>query len=266
VQIPSIQITSEELAGCALNGERLEVGSGHLQSEGCLILDGLFPVDSIVRLRSAFLKGYAGYLEDRPHTDALCVGDRRFMITVRVEPPFEDPQIYANPIVLQLLRKRLNDNLVLGSFGCVVALPGAGDQHCHRDGTALFETGFFDGMLPCYAITLVIPLVEMNQSTGMTRLWPRTHRIMGTDPTKTVACEQIVKVGSAFLMDYRLLHQGLGNCSSEVRPILYLVYNRPWYTDPANFWRQSPLLINRSAFETMPSAQKKLFARANIVD
>ena len=63
-------------------------------------------------------------------------------------------------------------------------------------------------------------------------------------------------------MDYRLTHQGRGNQSSMVRPILTMIYHRPWFRDIANYGKQDPLLMSREAFERVPKEHRHLFAWA----
>ena len=46
----------------------------------------------------------------------------------------------------------------------------------HRDGTELFAPSGLDLLLPAVAITVGIPLLEMNQIHGTTALWPGSHR------------------------------------------------------------------------------------------
>jgi hypothetical protein len=45
-----------------------------------------------------------------------------------------------------------------------------------------------------------------------------------------------------------------------VRPVLSLVYNRPWFRDCVNYELQEPLRISRSEFEQVPAAWRRLFA------
>jgi hypothetical protein len=261
----TIRPAPQELSDGVLSPERLQFAGTQLQRDGCLLLEGIFPVDAIEIWRKAFLDRYQSYLEDKKHGDALKVGDRRFMITIRLEPPFDDPNLYGNSILLQVLRKALSNECVLGSFGCVASLPGAEDQHVHRDSPALFGEGLIESMLPSYATTAILPLIDMNEKTGVTRVWSRSHRMR--DPEQQLPwTDPQAAIGSALLMDYRLMHQGTRNRSDQVRPIIYLVYNRPWYRDPVNFACQPPLSISRASYERLPQSTRTLFAGAQIVE
>ena len=44
-----------------------------------------------------------------------------------------------------------------------------------------------------------------------------------------------VDAGGAVLFDYRTVHRGTANRSAEDRPLLYLTFARPWFSDTVNF-------------------------------
>ena len=95
---------------------------------GCLLVKNALPVTYIEELVRSFTESYAEFFEDRNYPDALKVGDRRTMITVALEGPFNSPQLYANHVIFPVLRALLGTNLILGGFGAVVSLPGAQDR------------------------------------------------------------------------------------------------------------------------------------------
>ena len=101
---------------------------------------------------------------------------RRLLITIRLEPPFDDPRLFANPYLLPVLSAALDDGFVLGAFGVVCSLPSAPAQHHHDDGGILFPHSGIDMLLPAAAITVGIPLLEMNEIHGTTALWLGSHR------------------------------------------------------------------------------------------
>jgi ectoine hydroxylase-related dioxygenase (phytanoyl-CoA dioxygenase family) len=104
---------------------------------------------------------------------------------------------------------------------------------------------------------MLVPLVEMNESSGTTRTFMGSHR---ADFDKSAYQDPLVPVGSCLLMDYRLLHGGLANRSSKERPILYNVYCRPWFRDDLNFRRQSAIKISDEEFGRVPEALQNLFS------
>ena len=93
------------------------------------------------------MKAYSHYLDGSEHEDALTVGGRRLLITINLEPPFDDPQLFANPYLLPILSAALDDGFVLGAFGVVCSLPSAPAQHRHRRRNLYFH---FQALTRCY--------------------------------------------------------------------------------------------------------------------
>src|SRR5262249_49123788 len=150
------------------------------------------------------------------------------------EPPFDDSCLFANPYLLSVLSAMLGENLVIGAFGVVCALPSAPAQHIHHDGGDLFQRLDLDRLLPAFAITAAIPLLEMNAINGTTMLWLGSHR----DRSRALneeGIQPVVREGSCMIWDFRLKHSGTPNKGQLPRPLLYLTYCRPWFLDHINF-------------------------------
>jgi ectoine hydroxylase-related dioxygenase (phytanoyl-CoA dioxygenase family) len=98
------------------------------------------------------------------------VGDKRILVPVEVSGLFNTPHLYANPFVFPLAQDILGEECILGSFGAVAALPGAEDQHTHRDHPFLFQEEAIDTAMPAYAVTVIVPLVDVNEHHGTTRV------------------------------------------------------------------------------------------------
>ena len=173
------------------------------------------------------------------------------MIALALEPPFDDPQLFANPYLLSILSSELDKGFVIGAFGLVCSLPSAPAQHRHYDGGILFPSSGFDRLLPAAAVTVGIPLVEMNEFHGTTALWLGSHRD-DAPVIKEPGVTPVVREGSCMLWDFRLFHGGTPNCSNVPRPLLYLTYCRPWFVDHLNFNtktnpKQSPFLLVKNS-------------------
>ena len=120
-----------------------------------------------------------------------------------------------------------------------------------------------DAAMPTFAITMIVPLVDLNETNGTTRVYPGSR--MAPIPTaKTMAhCDPVASRGACLLMDYRLFHGGTPNRSSAVRPILYNVYYRPRFRDCVNFGKQPPLETDAETYGEIPDAYRPLFERAS---
>ncbi len=198
------------------------------------------------------------------------VGDQRFMISVKIKGVFNSPQLYANPNLMPILSRLLGDDFVISSFGSVVAFPGAEDQPVHFDHPPLFESEQACSDLPPHAITVVIPLVDIDEETGSTGIWEGSHRAGGRKqlqdlmikPSWEGASLPLTKSGDVYLMDYRVIHGGMANRSQIARPIFYIVYSRPWFKDFSNFPDQPAFALSKKQRKKMPKQHRYLFARS----
>jgi ectoine hydroxylase-related dioxygenase (phytanoyl-CoA dioxygenase family) len=223
-------------------------------AEGWLRVGGLFDAALLNDLRIEVARQFDG----AGRQESLRVGSDRLMVSVLLNDLFLRSAVYAHPVLLRVLEQLLGADILIDSFTCVIALPGAGEQRLHRDHAPLFpERPQLGAELPPYAITAVIPLVDLTPETGTTRVFPGTHR--GAQPDR--AENPYVSRGECFLMDYRLLHQGTPNRSAEPRPVIYVVYARPWFTDVVNFHSQPRINLNCEDLQRIPSEHHPLFRR-----
>jgi len=241
----------------------LRVAADALGKDGVCALDAVVDPGRVRTLRGEFERGYSDYVNPQGKADALEVGDLRFMVTTEMSGSFADPAVYANDVILGVVRAALAPDCILENFGVVVSLPGSKQQHIHRDGTPLFPNQVVPnqvvGLLPAYAVTVAIPLVEMNDSAGTTEVLPRTHRYQ-SDAT-SLGERPIVPVGSCVLWDYRLLHGGTPNLSDGARPIIYMTYSLKWWRDADNFTgRQLRLALPEGFLDDVPDHAAPLFA------
>jgi ectoine hydroxylase-related dioxygenase (phytanoyl-CoA dioxygenase family) len=256
---------AERTAG-APGSETIERASRCFRADGALVIEDIVDTAIIAQARRAFDQGYSHYLDGSKPEDALKVGDRRLLMTIRLEPPFDDPQLFANWYLLPVLSAALDDGFVLGAFGVVCSLPSAPAQHQHDDGGILFPQSGLNGVLPAAAITVGIPLLEMNEVRGTTALWLGSQRDANS-ALKEAPIEPIVREGSCMLWDFRLKHGGTPNRSALPRPLLYLTYCRPWFVEYLNFNaktnpKQKPLLARKSFLSGLSEQHQRLLARA----
>lgn len=127
--------------------------------------------------------------------------------------------------------------------GLLMTLPGAAPHPWHTDGPPLF-TGPDAPVLPAHCINIFVPLVDQTSQNGGTDLWLGTHTqtsprptitwSMTPDPTK-MPVSLICPRGSVLLFDYRLQHRAHPHRGAQRRPVFYMSYARPWFSDRLNF-------------------------------
>jgi ectoine hydroxylase-related dioxygenase (phytanoyl-CoA dioxygenase family) len=230
------------------------------RTEGSLILEDVINPALILEAREAFITSYERYLDGQKHSDARQVGDKRLMITVNLEPPFERRELVANPWLRSILSAIFDKDFVLGAYGVVCSLPAAQRQPIHQDGGDLFPQAALNRLLPTFAVTVGVPLLEMNEIYGTTALWPGSHR----DETLASAesDEPLVREGSFVIWDYRLRHCGTANRSAAPRPLLYMTYCRSWFLDHKNYQQQPPLRAPKGYLASLSQDLRPLLARA----
>ncbi|MGE3949106.1 MAG: phytanoyl-CoA dioxygenase family protein [Blastocatellales bacterium] len=266
--IPSIDYHQIE---AGLMQESAKRASRHFKSMGCLLMSGVFDRLFIGEIREQ-LNEICGDLSNPTsiaYHNALQVGDRRMMIPVPFTGAFNDQRFYANPVLYSFLKDVLGCGFVLNGLGAVVSFPGAADQHIHRDHPMLFGSPV-DDFLPPFAVTVIIPLVELNEKSGTTRMWPGSHLMkfllenIEIPVSERPHIDPTAGPGDCLLMDYRLYHSGLANTSDAIRPILYLIYSRPWFRDSVNYKKHLPLNPSADELERIPDNYRHLFAHSKV--
>jgi len=149
--------TEAERSAGAFSNVTLEKASRCIRTDGALVLEDIVKPELILTAREVFAHKYDRYSRGPKNDDARQVGDRRLMITVDLEPPFERRELLAIPWLLPVLGAAFEDNFVLD---------GARRQSIHQDGADIFPQAALNRLLPVVAITVGIPLLEMMRPTA----------------------------------------------------------------------------------------------------
>jgi len=264
-----VPVSADERAVGILRPDTERAALAILKEHGCLLLRGAFEKELIDGLYKEFTARYGALdagamaaLAARPAPNPIMeVGGSRYEITVQMSGPFADPALFANPLLTHFVSRPLGDDIRLSSFTAVVSHPGAALQHIHRDHALLF--GGTDPGLPVYAINCSLPLIDVDAATGPTGIWPGSHRWPETIvPPETTSFSCPFERGDVILMDYRTMHTGLPNRGARARPILYMVYARPWFFDDVNHMDRIPLDMPLEMFRQLPAEHRQLLSRA----
>jgi hypothetical protein len=251
---------SEELSGTSA-----KASADGLCRDGYALLGCVLSPEIVESLRREFDRRYAHLtLPGADFGNSQETGDGRHLLTVELSGAFSDFRVYANPAVMEILNIVFGEKFVLESFGVVLSLSGAKCQLNHRDGKGLFSPAL-DSLLPPYAVTVGIPLVDMNVEQGTTEIFPNSHR--WKESSSSLFPD--VPAGCAIMWDYRTLHRGTENRSDRYRPLLYMTYSKPWWRDLDNFepvWSDSgpeilrkKVIFGRDFFKAMPRESQFLF-------
>lgn len=235
-------------------------------AQGCLVLENALPLTFVHQLQAAYQAGMGALDDGALLASGLVVGVRRVMVPQALVPPFDTPYFWAHPIFCTLMSRWLSERFVLDVSSIVTALPGAPVQTPHRDNA--FPYGFSEisvQMPPC-GIVMSIPLIDLDESTGLTEFFAGSHRqLLGSQayPAGSGLRPQL-KLGDVSFWDYRLVHSGTPNTSSRRRPLITLVYTRPWYIDTLNHLDQNvpSLIVPEQLLSQLPEPLAHLLSRA----
>lgn len=266
-----VAVSPDERGAGVLHPETQASALGKLRQYGCVLLRGVYEPALIDALHAEFSARYGGLdahrmkaLAQRPPPNPILeVGDARFEITVAMTGVFARPDLYASPLLRRFLIGVLGPDMRLSGFTSVVSHPGATMQHVHRDHAFLFGDNDPALNLPIYAINTSVPLIDVDALTGPTAIWPGSHTWPQqiAPPPQTAFSFPFLR-GDAILMDYRTLHTGLPNRGARARPILYMVYARPWFFDEVNHVGRTSLDMPLEQFAQLPPDVQPLLSRA----
>jgi len=259
-------VTSMRTGLAQLGAAEVETARDALGGAGTLILRDSVDVEAVEAAHAAVVEDLCGLDLEALGRRGIRVGDKRYMVTLELEPPFDRPAIFASPPLVAVARAVLGAGVVINSFAVVIALPGAPAQRVHVDHEPLFpHDGAVSMSAPAYALTGIVPLLDLRESTGSTEVWPRGDAPAVPDAwTEKQDGSTVLSLaaGDAAFIDYRVCHGGTANPGLVPRPILYIVYSRPWFRDADNFSEMPPLRVSPTHLERVPAEHRSLFAVA----
>jgi ectoine hydroxylase-related dioxygenase (phytanoyl-CoA dioxygenase family) len=288
-----MKLSQEERDAWQLSDESLREAVRSLQVSGYVVLEHALSAPKVSELHSRFLEIFEQYVAS--------IGDNRGKhrqggVPLPIEAPFSDREIIANPIVLQVIRAVLGDDVVCSYFSSDTPMPGSEYQPIHRDGKDLFPG--VPVTTPPFMYELNIPLVDFRSDNGPVEVWPRTHLVnnfslleqgrdelragngsvavttetgkpvvlLGAEGTKTDVQQfangipgqpVLMPAGSFLIRDPRMWHRGTPNRSDAPRPMLSFAYNRTWY-------RFNAVTVSRRTYDAWPPDVQELFRLACI--
>lgn len=262
---PTVCLGKDERRFTQPPADKLQLATSLFRKHGTLVIENLFSQERIQKIQKLVMEEYDQYFEEKDHEDALRIGDKRYMITLEVKGSMNSPSIYAPPMLTALLEDMLGEEFNIGGINAAVSLPGAEDQRLHKDHPALFPDQGRDFHSPPFAVSMLIPLIEMTPEMGPTRVVKGSHMLSSEKAKDQPHQTPVPPLGSCLLMDYRLTHRGMANRSQSVRPLLCIIFHRPWFKDFINYTKQDAIKITRQEYNRVPKKLKHLFREtANI--
>lgn len=242
----------------------VEQAANILKREGVVVLDDLVDPALLETCRNELIERYPDYAEPN---EELYLGSYpgRHTAPIVIDETLAQPKIFAPEPVMKIVGELLGPQRILESLGLLVSLPGSPNQGRHHDGLLYVET-HLDRVVPPFAISIAMPLVELDEVTGTTAFWLRTHRQPDREGPPDFA--PAVPVGSAILWDFRVHHSGRGNLGSAPRPVLFSVHSRDWWQEPPTVkaTKYKKLQISKALSEGLSDWMRIFLRRAEIAD
>lgn len=270
-----MKVTIKEWQRGQLEPESLLFAQLNLKIKGFVIIEDVFGENQLKKIKDRFdelLAEYAAVTDPNR-------GASRYGMPLPFEEPFASTTLVANPILLQVIRSILGEGIICSYFSSDTALSGSQYQQAHSDAPPLFPQD--DITLPPFCYVVNIPLVDFRPDNGPTEIWPYGTHLVG-DPSmvpvpdfskikesresplgrfseEEMTPQQVITpAGSVVIRDIRMWHRGTPNRSNEARPMMAMVYHRPWYN-------HGIVRIEESQFEALPPEVKQIFRNAVLV-
>lgn len=259
--IPRIDLTSTEQLTGRITPDKHSLMVDLFLQHGVVQINHLFKVDMIRKLQHEFQLKYATSMDAEGRSDVLCVGDKRFMLTPELDSVFGSDELLACRPILKFMQSILGEEYTLSSCTAVMSFPGSAPQLVHKDHSALFPERGWSFPVPPFAVQLIVPLLELNDRHGTTRVFKGTQQVEPEDAVSWPHQDPLVPLGSCLLVDYSIAHCGMGNQSDKVRPIMNLVYSRPWFRDYQNYLVQPPLKFSQHYIDNASEVIQKLLGK-----
>jgi hypothetical protein len=262
----------------------LDLKLAELKINGFVTFAGLIPGEKIDRIRAAFLPllekvkaestPESSNIKIHGHSDKRLVVEGRLQVVNRYtmyipwEPPFADPEIYENPLLLEFLDHYWGtQDYHITCYHSNNPYPGSEYQQWHRDISLLVPHA---GMEVCPHFGIKFPLVDTCEENGSFEILPATQYL--ADPELEGRYNDILetgdfptrrrldlKKGTLWIQDPRTLHRGTPNHSDHPRPELVICYSLPWFA------MKQPIEMTQAEFDKLSERGKKMLTRCRIL-
>lgn len=243
------------------NAAALDRMAADLERDGICVLGGLFDAKALEEWRRAFDRelrrrsAEPGGLAPR--------GPGRFYFSLPWQPPFSDPDVFANAAILGVLNRVLAQEYVAVQLAVDTPVAGSEYQDIHRDHRPLFTD---DLHTPLYALTVNFPLCDVTECNGPLEVARGTHRMSRREGLARIERGEIsmesvpMKLGDVLIRTPLALHRGSPNRTPEPRPMIAIGYVMHWLHTP-----KVELNVPRNAYESLAPEVRKLL-RCNVVE
>ena len=215
---------------------------------GYCVLPGHLESTVVETCRAAFWPHLLTYLAADPAPNR---GPGRHYVAMPFEASCFAPEFFFDPVILDVVRRLMDDRIVADQWGCDVPVRGSAYQTAHADYQRPLFPERADLLLPPFAIVVSFGLVPITRESGPIEIAPGTQRMTRGEATRAVEAGDIpleavtLGVGDILIRHPWALHRGTPNSTDVPRAMASIRYARRWYSDdsrevasiPHGVWR-----------------------------
>jgi ectoine hydroxylase-related dioxygenase (phytanoyl-CoA dioxygenase family) len=268
-----MKLSPEELSSGRLNPETLNAAIEQIRLHGYTYFENVLAPDFVDKLNESFLNVFNAQLDESPEGTEVNTSEfrkNRTRMFLPFEGAFVDPQVLTNPIILQIVEQVLGEDCVVPYMAVDAPLPGSDYQVVHSDAPPFYPEA--PVTLPPAGLIMNIPLIDVTEENGPMEIWPGGTHLMPESLNRGNHIRDVSQLstphrvllpkGSLLLRDPRMWHRGTPNKSTQIRPIIALLYARSW-------WRghyQDTLAIRRDVHDSLSDRAQQLVRFEELVE
>jgi hypothetical protein len=248
-----LQFTLSEENTRAIERPALVALAEEFHRDGFVLLKGFYPREIVKRWADAFGPLLAHHL--RNYADPSLRGPARYYITLPFRAPFNDPQIFNDDRLVNLLEQIAGPDFTMCQLATDTPLKGSTFQEIHADAPPLFGEALAD--TPAFQLAINFPLCDVSAANGPLEITRGTHRMPKAESLAGIASGKIklealeMSLGDVLVRDVRGLHRGTPNQTDSPRPMVVIGYSRRWLFRP-----EVSIQIPEEEFEKLPARAK----------
>jgi ectoine hydroxylase-related dioxygenase (phytanoyl-CoA dioxygenase family) len=239
----------------------LERFAQELNRDGICVIRNLFEQ----KLIDEWLEAFEKLFHDRQNQPGGLAPREtsRYYLTLPWIYPFANELVFANPVIMGILKRVFYQEYVMVQLGVDVPFQGSDYQEIHRDFRPLFSDRI---VTPLYALAVNFPLVEVTKENGPFQMARGTHLLPREEGLEKIAKGEIamesfyMQPGDVIMRSPLALHRGSPNRTNQPRPMVVMGYTMHWLHTP-----KVDLTLSRDYYDSLPEELRQML-RCEVVE
>ncbi|MFN2502369.1 MAG: phytanoyl-CoA dioxygenase family protein [Pyrinomonadaceae bacterium] len=202
--------------------------------DGFCILRAQFAREKLTAWYDQFLPLLEDHIEREG--EIMNRGPGRFYVTLPFDQPFADESIFADPVILAIVKRLVGSDFTMVQLASDTPVAGSDYQDIHRDAPPLFPE--IREETPAFQLAVNFPLVDVTLENGPFEVARGTHMMTKEDGLRAIGSGErplepvCLGLGDVMIRDVRGLHRGTPNRKGDPRPMIVIGYSRRWLFRP----------------------------------